>query len=129
MTNSEITFNAEFVEALSDNDNPDFIVHGIYFGEGDPEQGGEHWSFTRVLENDDDGVCTVKEIQQVTIYRGIDKFLLGRTHLICEFDKAHSVETGTEKLVITYDIPDDEWEKLTNVAKLVFSGENYFEIE
>jgi allantoicase len=95
----------------------------------DPEQGGEHWNFTRTLETGDDGVCTVKEIQQVTIYDGINRFLLDRNHVICEFDEQHSKETGTKKIEITYDISEKEWEKLVEKAKLVFSGESYFEIK
>ncbi|MDY6993953.1 MAG: hypothetical protein SVR94_15300 [Pseudomonadota bacterium] len=128
MTNDKICFEAEFVEVASEEYTPDFIVHGIYFGEGDPEEGGEHWNFTRTLETDDEGVCTVKEIQQVTIYGGITRFLLERNHLICEFDENRSKETGTKKLSITYDISDEEWVKLIEKSQLVFSGESYFEI-
>ena len=128
MTKDEIRFKADFVEAASETYTPDFIVHGIYFGEGDPEQGGQHWNFTRNLETDDQGVCTVKEIQQVTVYGGIDEFVLGRNSLLCEFDENHAITTGTKKLLITYDMGTEKWAALAEKAKLVFSGESYFRI-
>jgi hypothetical protein len=129
MTNEVTLIKSEFVEAVSEEFTPDFIVHGIYFGEGDPEQGGEHWNFTRSLETDDDDrVCTVKEIQRVTIYGGISRFILERNHITCEFDEQNSRKTGTKKIEIVFDISDKEWGKLVEKAKLVFSGESYFEI-
>ena len=70
----------------------------------------------------------MKEIQQVTIYGGIAKFTLGRNGLVCHFDEEVSPTTGTKKLCISYDLPDAKWEALKAKAKLVFSGEEYFEI-
>ena len=128
MIRDEISFDAEFIEALSKEFTPDFTVHGIHFGEGDPENGGEHWNFSRALTTEDEGVCTVKEIQQVTIYGGIARFSLGRNSLICDFDEEISPKTGTKKLCISYELPDPKWEALKAKAKLVFSGEEYFEI-
>jgi len=64
-----------------------------------------------------------------SIYDGINKFLLDRNHVICEFNEQHYKETGTKKIEITYDISEKEWEKLVEKAKLVFSGESYFEIK
>jgi hypothetical protein len=129
MVNDEIKFQAEFVAAITEEFTPAFIVHGIYFGEGNPEQGGEHWNFTRTPGTDDDGVCTNKEIQQVTIYGGINRFLLARNHLVCEFDEHHSRKTGTKKIDITYEISAKEWAELIEKASLVFFGEMYFEIK
>lgn len=128
MISDELRFKAEFVEAVSEEFTPGYIVHGIYFGEGNPEQGGQHWNFTRTLETDDEGVCTVKEIQQVTIYGGIKRLTLNRDNLICEFDNKASENTDTKKLSIIYDIPDDKWLELRKKANLVFSGESYFEL-
>ncbi|MDH5600189.1 MAG: Imm10 family immunity protein [Gammaproteobacteria bacterium] len=129
MVNTEISYKADYVEAISEEFTPEFIVHGIHFGEGDPEQDGQHWNFTRTLETDDDGVCTVKEIQQVTIYGGIKKFVLSRNNLICEFDDKHSERTGVQKLSITFDISDEDWNKLLEKSNLVFSGESYYEVK
>lgn len=123
----EINYKAYYVEALSEEFTPDFIVYGIYFGEGDPEQGGQHWNFTRTLETDDVGVCTVKEIQQVTTYGGIERFTLSRNAVICDFDDSHTEETGTKRLSIEFDISEAQWNKLLEKARLVFSGEEYFE--
>ncbi len=127
MVSEEIKFKAQEVAAMSEEFTPDYVVHGIYFGEGNPEQGGQHWNFTRALETED-GVCTVKEIQQLTFYRGIKNFLLSRDGLVCEFDVKHAEHAGTKKLCISYDISDERWNELRDKAKLVFSGEIYFEI-
>jgi hypothetical protein len=123
----EIRFNAEMVAADEEEFTPDYVVHGIYFGEGDPEQSGQHWNFTRSL-NDDDGVCTVKEIQAVTVYGGIVSFRLGRRSLRCEFSDTTATSTQTRRLVIEFEIDDESWEALVKQAKLVFEGEDYFEL-
>ena len=127
VTADELCFHAEWVAAQDEQYTPEFVVHGIYFGEGDPEQGGQHWNFTRSLD-DDDGVCTVKEIQQVTAYGGIISFVLTRQSLVCEFDDATAQIATTRRLVITYDINEETWQKLVVQAKHVFDGETYFKI-
>jgi hypothetical protein len=123
----ELRFRAEMVAGHEEEFTPDFVVHGIYFGEGDPEQGGQHWNFTRSL-NDDDGICVVKEIQEVTEYGGIDRFKLTRRSLICDFNDAAAQSTRTRRLVITFEIDDETWEALVKQATLVFDGEAYFEL-
>jgi hypothetical protein len=128
MIKDELHVKANLVAAEENGYAPDFVVHGIYFGEGDPEQGGQHWNFTRTLDEDDDGVCTVKEIQQVTIYGGIERFTLSRHSLTCEFDENAASETGVRKLHIEYSIDDDAWQPLVNQAMHVFHGEEYFEV-
>ena len=105
----ELQFHAELVEGLQEEYTSDDIVYGIFFGEGDPEEGGQHWNFTRNL-NADDGVCTVKEIQEITIYGGIEDFTLTRQKLISEFNEATAQVTQIRKLIITFDI-DDYWNK------------------
>lgn len=128
MIGNEIHIKATLVAAEGEGYTSDFVVHGIYFGEGDPEQGGQHWNFTRSRGEDDDGVCTVKEIQQVTIYGGIVRFTLARDRVTCEFDEEEAKETGVRKLFIEYSINDDTWQSLVEQAKLVFDGEGYFEV-
>jgi hypothetical protein len=124
----ELRFNAELVAAQEEIFTPDFIVHGIYFGEGDPEQGGQHWNFTRSLD-DEDGVCIVKEIQEVTVYGGILSFKLSRRNLRCEFSDTTARHTQTRRLMISFEISDKVWEALVTQSKLVFQGEDYFELE
>lgn len=124
---AEIRFHADFVTASEEEYTPDFKIHGIYFGQGDPEQGGQHWNFTRSLE-DDDGVCTVKEIQEVTVYGGIVSCVLSRQEFRCEFDAETALETMTQKLHITYNIDDETWQAITKQASLIFDGDNYFKI-
>ncbi|HKQ92257.1 MAG TPA: hypothetical protein VJZ77_16475 [Blastocatellia bacterium] len=128
MIENEIRIKASLVAGEQEEYTSDFVVHGIYFGEGDPEQGGRHWNFTRNLGEDDEGVCTVKEIQQVTVYGGIIRFTLARDSVTCEFDEEAAEETGVRKLLIDYNIDDDTWRSLLKQAKFVFDGEEYFEV-
>jgi hypothetical protein len=123
----EIRFNAEMVAAHEEEFAPDFVVHGMYFGQGDPEQGGQHWNFTRSL-NDDDGVCIVKEIQEVTVYGGIVSLKLTRRSLACAFSDTAARSTHTRGLLIAFEIDDKSWEALVKQAKLIFDGEGYFEL-
>lgn len=124
---AELQFNAEMVAADEEEYTPDFVVHGIYFGEGDPESGGQHWNFTRSL-NDDDGVCIVKEIQEVTVYGGIVSCRLTRQSFACEFNNETAQETQTRRLFITFEIDDETWKSLATQARLVFTGESYFNL-
>lgn len=126
MIQDVLQFHAEMVEGSQQEYSSDNIVHGIYFGEGDPEENGQHWNFTRNL-NTDDGVCTVKEIQEITAYNGIDRFSLTRQNLTCEFDDQTAEVTGIQKLIITFDLDDETWETILQQAKFVFKGENYFD--
>jgi hypothetical protein len=82
----------------------------------------------RILGEDNDGVCTVKEIQQVTVYDGIVRFTLTRNSMTCEFDERAARETGVRKLHIEYSLDEDAWQSLVKQAKLVFHGEEYFEV-
>lgn len=125
----ELRFHADFVEGFEESYTPTYVVHGIHFGEGDPEQGGQHWNFTRSLGEDDHGVCTVKEIQAATLYRGIESVALTRQRLECHFNERGSRETGVRKLVITYSPDDETWAELIRAAKFVFQGESYATID
>lgn len=124
----ELRFHAEMVGAEEEEYTPDYIVHGIYFGEGDPERGGQHWNFTRSLDDDDDGVCVVKEIQEIVFYEGIVGCALSRQGLVCEFDEASAKEAGTRRLSITFELDDETWMSLVTQAKLVFEGKDYFRL-
>lgn len=125
-TVNELRFHAEIVTAIEEKYTPDFIVHGIHFGVGDPEVGGQHWNFTRSFDEDDEGVCTVKEIQEVTIYGGIVRCTLSRHIFICEFDEQAAQSTKTYKLQISFEIDDETWKLFSTQASLVFDGESYF---
>lgn len=120
--------NAQMVAANEEAFTEDFKVHGIYFGEGDPEDGGQHWNFTRSLGDDDDGVCTVKEIQVVTVYDGIIIFEMRRTAVVCEFDSETAEHTGVRRLTIAYQLDDATWSDLVTQAKLIFTGMPYFKL-
>lgn len=102
-------FKATIVETFKNEFAEDSVVFNIFLEEFDPEEGGESWNFQRALGADgtlaslgekDNGVCTVKEIQQVTLYEGIQKLELSRTQLFCLFDPDGSNETGIETLEI-----------------------------
>jgi hypothetical protein len=127
---NEIKFHAEYVEVDSSEYTPNYTVIGIFFGEGDPENGGQHWNFTRSIGDDtDEGVCTVKEIQSVTIYGGIDHFSINSKGLVCEFSQNSVSETKVKNLIITFNISDEKWAQLSEMAKRVFKDEKYFEID
>jgi hypothetical protein len=123
----ELRFTAELVAAEEDEFTPDYVVNGIYFGQGNPEQGGQHWNFTRSL-NDDDGVCIVKEIQDVTVYGGIVHFTLSRHNLVCEFNEKTACATRTRRLLIAFAVDDEVWKALMKQAMRIFDGEAYFKL-
>ena len=126
----ELQFHAEMVEAQEVAYTPDFIVSGIYFGEGDPERGGQHWNFTGCSADDDnEGVCIVKEIQEVTVYSGIDLFILTRKSLTCNFNNETAKSTKTRRLLISYEINDETWEAVVKQSQKIFTGESYFHLQ
>ncbi len=120
--------NAQMVAAHEEAFTQDFKVHGIYFGEGDPEDCGQHWNFTRALGDDDDSVCTVREIQVVTVYDGIISFKMNRAAVVCEFDSETAAHTGVRCLTIAYQVDDATWSDLMTQAKMVFTDKPYFKL-
>ena len=124
---TEIAFFAEHVETQNQEYTPDFTVVGIYFSENDELESGQHWNFTRGISSNedeqDDGVCTVKEIQQVTLYRGIDRFQLERDKLICEFSDNAVKETKVKRLLIQFQLSDAEYTELVEMTKRVFQDD------
>ncbi len=123
----EIIVKAESIDAVEEEFTPDFKVVGIYFGEGDPENGGQHWNFTQSIGDDEyEGVCTVKEIQQATVYGGITEFVMDCRGLTCKFDESASRETGVSVLGIQYNLTHKKWNELCTMAKRVFIGTQYF---
>jgi hypothetical protein len=125
----KIVFNAELVAAQQEEFTSDCIVHGVYFGTGDPEAGGQHWNFTRILGEEDEGVCTVKEIQQLTVYGGITSVAMSRTRLTCEFNAKTSRLTGTRRLEITYAVDDATWSAMIAQSRHVFADQPYFVLQ
>ncbi len=108
MNTEEIRFAAERAVGHEEVYTPDFVVHGIYFGEGDPDHGGQHWNFTRTLGEDDDGVCTTREPQQITVYGGIHRFVLTRDSVTCGFAARTADVTEVRRLLIDLRIDDVE---------------------
>ena len=130
-------FTANIVDAFKNEFTPEFVVFNLFFEESDPEEGGESWCFQRALgadgtlkslEGDDDGVCTVKEIQQAILHEGIQKFELSRTQVVCVFEPNAVEETTTDSLEINYNIDDAQWTELKQMSALVFAGKDYFNI-
>ena len=124
----DLCFEASLVAAQESKRGGDFTLHGIYFGEGDPEMSGQHWNFTRTLGVEDEGVCTVKEIQEVTVYGGITKFLLTRGSVLCEFDESTAKETGVRRLRISFQVDESRWAQLAEQARRVFTDQAYFTV-
>ena len=130
-------FTANIVETFKNEFTPEFVVFNLFFEESDPEEGGESWCFQRALgadgtlkslEGDDDGVCTVKEIQQAIVHEGIRKLELSRTQLVCVFEAHAATETGTEGLEISYQIDENLWSELKEMSSLVFLGKDFFKL-
>jgi hypothetical protein len=127
---AELSYTAESVELVSESYAPEDWLVGLHFGEGDPEAGGQHWNFTRdtTADEDDDsglsGVCTVKEIQEVTVYGGIERFELSPSHLVCEFDERASAKTGVKRLSISYALDSETWAKVKAEATQLFEGDS-----
>ena len=122
-----IHFHANDVCALTEVFTEDCVVHGAYFGFGDPDAGGEHWNFTRGAdEDDDDGVCTVREPQRAVFYEGIESFVLERGQLSCRFDRNGQAETQVSKLEITFELDDDGFKELVEMLRRVFKEREYF---
>ncbi|MEE9334155.1 MAG: hypothetical protein V3U65_08695 [Granulosicoccaceae bacterium] len=130
-------FTANIVEIFKNEFTPEFVVFNLLFEESDPEEGGESWCFQRALgadgtikslEGDDDGVCTVKEIQQAILHEGIQMLELSKTQLVCVFEPQAVAETGTEGLEINYQLDDKLWNELKEMSSLVFTGKNFFTI-
>ncbi|MEM8533743.1 MAG: hypothetical protein AAGF95_23065 [Chloroflexota bacterium] len=124
---TEIAFFAAHVETQNQEYTPDFVVVGIYFSENDELERGQHWHFTRGISSDeheqDDGVCTVKEIQEVTLYRGIARFQLERDKLMCEFSDDAVRETKVKRLLIQFQLHDVAYAELVEMTKSVFQDD------
>jgi hypothetical protein len=122
---SLLSFVAEDVAIEVVEYTPNFVVHSIAFGLGDPEANGHCWNFSR-SSNDDWGVCTVREIQRATLYEGIASFNLQRSGLECVFDENGAAEIGFSELRITFEIDDQAWQKLVAAAQTIFRDRAYF---
>jgi hypothetical protein len=119
MADSTLTFFAEDVGADTAEYTPGCVVYLIAFGTGDPEAGGNRWTFSRSFD-DDWGVCTVREIQQATVYGGIESFRLHRSGFECVFDPSATDETGCRELRATFAINDETWRQVAETARIVF---------
>jgi hypothetical protein len=120
-----ISFTAERVATHVEDFTDTFRVHGVYFEAGDPEAGGESWNFTRSSE-DDDGVCTVREVQRATLYDGIQELELSRSRLVCNFEPAAHKEAGCARLEIQLKLDDATWEKVAQMMDTVCSGKEFY---
>ena len=121
----KLAYQADQVKSLVVDYTSKFRVYSAHLGVGDPERGGHHWSFSRSLE-DDDGVCTVREIQRATLYEGIRSFRLVRTGLNCVFETAAVPEVGITELEITFAIDDSTWNELSSALDDVFRDRPYY---
>ena len=121
-----LSFAAEDVETHVDGYSPDPELYMIAFSVGDVEVDGHSWNFSRGLDEDDSGVCTVREIQQSTIYECITSFDLHRSGLKCTFDGEGINCTGFSELQITFEIDDQAWSQLANTARIIFQDRSYF---
>jgi hypothetical protein len=128
MADPMLAFVAEKVGVSVSEGPPESAVHLMAFGTGDPEAGGHCWTFSRFAPEyeDDWGVCTVKGIQQATVYEGIERFRLSRSGVECVFDAEAARETRCRELRISFSIDDETWQSLAETAEVVFRGCAYF---
>ena len=120
-----ISFTAEHVDTHIEDFTETFRVYGVYFEAGDPEAGGESWNFTRSFE-DDDGVCTVREVQRATLYDQIQELQLSRSELICTFEPGAQDATGCARLEIHLNVDDATWEKVAQMMDTVCSAKAFY---
>lgn len=120
-----LSFAAEDVGTDTTEYTPDCVVYLLAFGKGDPEGNGHCWTFSRSFD-DDWGVCTVREIQQATIYGGIERFRLHRSGFECEFDEKAAEEVGFSELSVAFALTDKAWHEVAETAKIVFRDCAYF---
>jgi len=123
-----LSFVAEHVGTDTTEYTRECVVYLIAFGTADPEAGGHSWTFSRSFD-DDWGVCTVREIQQATIYGGIESFRLHRSGVECAFDQEAAEQAGFRALRITFDLDEKDWRELVATAKVVFRDCRYFTLE
>lgn len=130
-------FVANSLDSLESYFSDDFVVWNMFFEESDPEEGGESWSFQRALGKDgtleslgeeDEGVCTVKEVQQATFYECIESVVLTRNSFFCKFDEKGEKQCGTSSILVAFLLTDEQWEKMKSTAHLVFLNREYFKI-
>lgn len=122
---STISFTAERVATLVETFTETHTVYGVSLETGDPDDDGEGWTFSRSFE-DDDGVCTVREIQRATVYDRIRELNLSRAQLTCVFEPAAVDETGCERLEIALKLEDRTWEILARMMDIVCSGKAFY---
>jgi hypothetical protein len=125
MADSTLSFVAEDVGADTTEYTRECVVYLIAFGTGNPEAGGHCWTFSRSFD-DDWGVCTVREIQQATVYGGIESFRMHRSGVECVFDPKTAKETGYRELRIAFAIDDKTWREVAETANVVFRDCAYF---
>lgn len=120
-----ISFTAQHVDTHVEDFTGDFRVYGVYFEAGDPEADGESWNFTRSFE-DDEGVCTVREIQRATLYDQIEELRLTRHRLVCTFEPDARNAAGCDRLEILLDVDDVVWERVAEMMDNVCSGKAFY---
>ena len=119
MADPILSFVAQDIGADTTEYTPECVVYLIAFGTGDPETGGHCWTFSRSFD-DDWGVCTVREIQQATVYGGIERFHLHRSGMECVFDPKAAEEAGYRELRVAFAIDDKTWREVADTAQIVF---------
>lgn len=122
----KLAYHADQIAADTTEYGADYVVHSVHFGTGDPEADGHHWNFSRCFA-DDEGVCTVREIQQATLYEGIRSLQAWRNGLRCIFEPSAVDETGFSELTISFEVDDLQWKELAEMLDTVFRDKPYYQ--
>ena len=120
-----ISFSAERVATDVETFTETCRVYSVAFQAGDLDADGEGWTFSRSFE-DDDGVCTVREIQRATLYDGIRELRLSRARLTCVFEAAAAAEAGCERLEIDLQLEERTWDIIARMLDIVCSGKSFY---
>jgi len=131
-------YTANLVDTFVEEFSEDFTVFSIFFEESDPDEGGESWNFQRALGadgkleslgEDDDGVCVVKEIQQLTDYEVLEIVEISRNRFYCKFISEWAQRKNIEGLDISFEIDDEQWHRLLKISNLVFLNREYYHLK
>lgn len=124
MIENSLTFTANCVEVKTDHVAYDEYnissasISSIYFGERDPGQDGDAWTF---YQGGGEGYGTrMMRGRQQRVWEGIKEVVVSRSRLECVFTETGIAETGFNTLIILYEISEERWQILASMARRVF---------
>ena len=128
-----VSFKADHFALFDEVMDDEIRLVGIFVGQGTPEDGGEHWNFSRSVPDDDhpqlQGVCTVKEIQRVTHYGGILRFVVSHTAISCMFTPEAAAATGYAEVHMDLEGVSVDADRLAGIARILFPENGILDLQ